>query len=247
MIKWVSETAGALSSFMTKKWQRFFLNSKSYAVIITTQPASLRPKSVSEMPDIPFSLPTFHSGVFAPLLTLGGVVLPTMWLRPTSLSDWPRDRRLTSAGLNGYSPKNLEQGQRGWVIVLWGAELQGHSQRVSHSSPRPLPNEWGEAEKSWVSRKGPSTEGWSRCSEAKRDTVHVCGLSRFGHVWLYVTLWTVARQGQLSMGFSREEYWSGLLCPPPGDLIDPGIEPMALMSPALAGSSLPLAYLGSPK
>ena len=56
----------------------FFFNSKSYAVIITTQPASLRPKSVSEMPDIPFSLPSFHIGVFAPLLTLGGVALPTM-------------------------------------------------------------------------------------------------------------------------------------------------------------------------
>ena len=41
--------------------------------------------------------------------------------------------------------------------------------------------------------------------------------------------------GSLSMGFSRGESWSGLLCPPPGDLPDPGIEPMSLMSPALAG------------
>ena len=37
------------------------------------------------------------------------------------------------------------------------------------------------------------------------------------------------------MGFSRQEYWSGLPCPPPGDLSDPGIEPTSLMSPALAG------------
>jgi len=37
------------------------------------------------------------------------------------------------------------------------------------------------------------------------------------------------------MGFSRQEYWSGLLCPPPGDLPDPGIELLSLMSPALAG------------
>ena len=46
--------------------------------------------------------------------------------------------------------------------------------------------------------------------------------------------WTVARQAPLSMGFSRQEYWSGLPCPPPRDLPDPGIEPA---SPALAGAT----------
>ena len=51
----------------------------------------------------------------------------------------------------------------------------------------------------------------------------------------FVTLWTVARQAPLSMGFSRQEYWSGLPCPPPGDLPDPGIKPAPLASPALAG------------
>ena len=50
-----------------------------------------------------------------------------------------------------------------------------------------------------------------------------------------VTPWTVARQAPLSMGFSRQEYWSGLPFPPPGDLPDPGIKPRSLMSPALAG------------
>ena len=45
---------------------------------------------------------------------------------------------------------------------------------------------------------------------------------------------TVARQAPLSMGFSRQEYWSGLPCPPPGDLSDPGIQPVSLMPPALA-------------
>ena len=48
----------------------------------------------------------------------------------------------------------------------------------------------------------------------------------------------------LSMGFSRQEYWSGLPCPPPGDLPDPGIEPASLISLALAGGSLPLAPPG---
>ena len=57
----------------------------------------------------------------------------------------------------------------------------------------------------------------------------------FSHVRLFVTLWTVAHQAPLSMGFCRQEYWSGLLCPSPGDLPDPGIEPESLMSPALAG------------
>ena len=50
-------------------------------------------------------------------------------------------------------------------------------------------------------------------------------LSHFSHVQLFAILWTRARQAPLSMGFSRQEYWSGLPCPPPGDLPDPGIEP----------------------
>ena len=60
-------------------------------------------------------------------------------------------------------------------------------------------------------------------------------LSCFNCVQLFATLWTVAHQAPLSMGFSRQEYWSGLPCLPPGDLPDPGIEPGSLMSPALAG------------
>ena len=59
-------------------------------------------------------------------------------------------------------------------------------------------------------------------------------LSHFSYVQLLVTPWTVACQAPLSMGFSRQEYWSGLPCPPPGDLLDPGIEPASL-SYALAG------------
>ena len=54
-------------------------------------------------------------------------------------------------------------------------------------------------------------------------------------VRLLVTQWTAALQPPLSMGFSRQEHWSGLPCPPPGDLPDPGIEPTSLLSPALAG------------
>ena len=66
-------------------------------------------------------------------------------------------------------------------------------------------------------------------------------------VQLCVTPWTVARQAPLSMGFSRQEHWSGLPRPPPGDLPDPGIESTSLSSPALAGRLLPLRHLGRPR
>ena len=53
--------------------------------------------------------------------------------------------------------------------------------------------------------------------------------------WDSATPWTVARQAPLSTGFSRQQYWSGLPCPSPGDFPDPGIGPTSLVSPALAG------------
>ena len=59
---------------------------------------------------------------------------------------------------------------------------------------------------------------------------HACILSHFSRVRLFVTPWTVARQAPLSMGFSRQEYWSSLPCPPPGDLPNPGIEPTSHVS-----------------
>ena len=68
-------------------------------------------------------------------------------------------------------------------------------------------------------------------------------------IWLFVTPCSVARQAPLSLGFSRQEYWSGLTFPSLGDLPDPGIKPGSLASPALAGEvvdSLPLRHLGSP-
>ena len=54
----------------------------------------------------------------------------------------------------------------------------------------------------------------------------------------FTTSWTTACQTPLFMGFSRQEYWSGLPFPPPGDLPDPGIKPASLMLPALAGRFL---------
>ena len=65
---------------------------------------------------------------------------------------------------------------------------------------------------------------------------HVCVLSCFSRVRLFATTWTVAHQIPLSMGFSRQEHWSGLPCPPPGDLPNSGLESR---SPALQVDSLP--------
>ena len=62
-------------------------------------------------------------------------------------------------------------------------------------------------------------------------------------VRLFVTPWTVAHQAPLSMGFSRQDYWSGLPFPSPGDLPDAGIEPG---SPALQEDSLPTEPPGKP-
>ena len=62
-----------------------------------------------------------------------------------------------------------------------------------------------------------------------------CMLSHISRVQLCVTLWTVARQAPQSMGFSKQENWSGLPFPSPGDLSDSEIEPMSLKSSALVG------------
>ena len=67
-------------------------------------------------------------------------------------------------------------------------------------------------------------------------SVYPCRLGRFSHFQLFVTLWTKDPQAPLSMGFSRQEYWSGWVAMPfSGPLLDPGIKPASLTSPSLAG------------
>ena len=73
--------------------------------------------------------------------------------------------------------------------------------------------------------------------------VKVKSLSR---VRLFVTPWTVTYQAPRSMGFSRQEHWSGLPFPSPGDLSDPGIDPMSLESPALVGGLFTTVPPGDP-
>ena len=70
-------------------------------------------------------------------------------------------------------------------------------------------------------------------SKDLKGAVRACGhASWFSRVRLFVTPWTVAHQASLFMGFSRQEYWSGVPWPPPGDSPDPGIEPVSPVTPA---------------
>ena len=71
-----------------------------------------------------------------------------------------------------------------------------------------------------------------------QGTVSMCVLTRLSRGGRFAVPWTVAHQAPLSMGFSRQESWSGFPCPTPGDLLHPGIEPRSLVSFALAGRVL---------
>ena len=70
-------------------------------------------------------------------------------------------------------------------------------------------------------------------------------LSCFSRVQLFDIPWTRARKAPLSMGFSSQEYWSGLPFPPPGELLESGIQPSTPVSPTLQADSLPLSHRGS--
>ena len=90
----------------------------------------------------------------------------------------------------------------------------------------------------------PENRAWHLLSACEITMyLHVCMLS---HVWLFVTPWTGACQTPLSMGFSGQESWSGLLCLPPRDLPDPGIEPVSPVALELQADSLLLSHGGSP-
>ena len=76
---------------------------------------------------------------------------------------------------------------------------------------------------------------------------HCCCLVARLCLTLYVTQWTIAHQASLSMGFSRQEYWSGLPFAFPGDLPDPGIEPQAPAVSCIAGEFFTTEPLGEPR
>ena len=123
-----------------------------------------------------------------------------------------------------------------FIVMLPKAHLTSHS-RMSGSGqdvykslvvgisvvPDGWPAHGSDSELRWIQI---SVLAWWMCA---------CMLSRFSHVRLFTTLWTVAHQAPLSVGFSRQVYWSGLPCPPAGDLADPETELVFPVSPELAG------------
>ena len=82
----------------------------------------------------------------------------------------------------------------------------------------------------------------------QNNCARVCMLSCISCVWLFVTLWTIACLSSLSIGFFRQEYGSGLPCPPPGGLLYPGIKPaIFLCLQHWQMCSVPLSYLWTPR
>ena len=102
---------------------------------------------------------------------------------------------------------------------------------------------WYVASKGWSQDSTCGLSGYKALNSRKNDIlkVKVKSLSR---VHLFATPWTVAHQAPLSVGFSRQEYWSGLPFPSPGDLPDPGVEPRF---PALQADALTSKPPGKPK
>ena len=92
-----------------------------------------------------------------------------------------------------------------------------------------------------------SVQKVSLCKSSPPELTTQCCAQFFSHVRLFVTPWTLARQAPLSLGFSRQEYQSGMPCPPPGDLPNPEMERRSLASPPLAGRFFTAVPSGKPQ
>ena len=144
---------------------------------------------------------------------------------------WPMDCSPPSSSAHGILQVRILE----WVAISFSRRS---------SQPRDwtrIPHTAGGFFTVWTTRE--AQEYWSVC-------VCVCVWNHFSHVQLFTTLWTIVCQAPLSMGFSRQEYWSGFPFSSPGDLPNPGIEPSFLTSPALVGVSFttlaPPGHQGSP-
>ena len=102
-------------------------------------------------------------------------------------------------------------------------------------------------ENKFKNTKGERREGWLERLGLIYKYILVLNAraQSLSRVWLFATLWTVACWAPLSMGFSRQEYWSGLPCPSPGESSWPK-EPRSPASSASQADSLPLSHQGSP-
>ena len=90
-------------------------------------------------------------------------------------------------------------------------------------------------------------KGRKKGSKMSDTTMAACMLSRFSCVQFWAILWIVAYQAPLPMEFSRQEYWSGLPWPPPGDFPNPGLEPMSCISCIGRQALYHQHHLGSPQ
>ena len=156
----------------------------------------------------------------------------THWKRPWCLEGLGTGGEGDDRGWDGWMASPT---QWAWVWVnsgtWWWTGRPGvlrfmGSQRVGHDWETELNSLY----LFWIQNAGPFMRGhwWGRGHLAW------CMLSYFSRVRLFATLWNVAHQAPRSMGLSRQECWSGLPFPTPGDLPDARIEPLWLMSPALA-------------
>ena len=130
-------------------------------------------------------------------------------------------------GLPRDTVSSQHQKQEAWGSQVLGQKKSKHNSSVFSPQMPETPSFLHWQESPWLCIKHLSSTNF-----CNRD---VCALSHFSCVWFFATPWTTARQAPPSMGFSRQEYWSGWPCPPSGDLPNPGIEPASLMSPALTG------------
>ena len=143
-----------------------------------------------------------------------------------------------------------------WLMGLqrvrhnWSRELYWKLKKLKLQKSMLRPNY--QVKRNWVTINLDILSSYSRqpqCPSVNPTSsihMHSCVLSCFCCVQLSGTLWTVAYQAPLSMGFSREEFWSGLPCPPSCDLPDSGLEPTSPAAPVLQVGFLLKSHWGSP-
>ena len=159
----------------------------------------------------------------------------TIWL--LSLGDY--NSQLVLWGDKNYLYKNVFLGLPGGSVVEKPPAKAGDAGSIPGSGKSPGEGNGNPFRYSCL--ENPMYQGAWRVTAygvAKSRTCLIQWCMRAKSFQFYLTLcnlWTLACQAPLSMGFSRQEYWRGLSCPSPGDLPHPGIEPVSLTSPALAG------------